>query len=77
MAQSPDVLRLDDVGVRQAGDGLQLALELADGVGLRRQVVVEHLEGHDALHEQVLRLVHRPHAAAAEDALDAVPRAAH
>jgi hypothetical protein len=52
-----------DIGMRQAGRGADLAAKTLDGRRLVDQLAVEHLEGDRPFHEQMLRLVYRPHAA--------------
>ena len=69
-----DVVKLNDIGVLQAGDGLRLDLEahllLQRGVGSRE----DHLESDDSIGLDLPCLVHDAHAAVTEFAEDLVPR---
>ena len=66
------VERLDDVRVRQAGDGLEFALELPDGVAVRGEVVPQHLERDDPAARAVPRLEDLADPALAEPVEDLV-----
>ena len=68
------VVGLDDVGVRQSGDGLHLALEPLHGVGVAEQGRLDHLEGHQPAQAPVVCQVHVPHAAATQQPQHAVAR---
>jgi hypothetical protein len=67
----PRLVQRKDVRVLQLGRDGDLALE-ARSTDRRRETVTQHLEGDLAVVAQVVREVHRRHAARAELALDAV-----
>ncbi len=56
-----------DVRVVQAGDGLRLALEPLLQIGVRGDMLGEHLDGDGAVESGIPRLVDFSHAAAPED----------
>ena len=60
------VVHGQDVGVLEMGDGLNFAVEALDKVGLVGQGGIEHLERDATAQAQVLRLIDRAHATAAE-----------
>ncbi len=62
----PGIQRAQDVGVVEAGQQLGFALQALDLRRVRRQVLVQHLDRHDALQAHVQRLVDGAHGAAPE-----------
>jgi hypothetical protein len=68
------VVVMDDVGVRKTAGGDDFAREPLDHGGIGDEAAIDHLERHDAVHEQMLRLEYRPHPADAEQAEDSVAR---
>ncbi len=72
VGQRPEVEHLEDVVVADLAGGLRLPLEPADDVDVARGVGVEDLDGHTAADEDVLPLVHGPHAAGPDETGDAV-----
>ncbi len=62
------VVHGQDVGVLQVGDGLNLAVEALDKVGLVGQGWIEHFERYSTPQAQVLRLVDGAHPTTAEQA---------
>ena len=70
-----DVFRIvvmDYVGMRQVAGGNNLARESLDHRRVGDEPAIDHLEGNDAMHEQMFRLEHRAHAADADQAEDAI-----
>ena len=68
----PRVVDLRDAGVLQPAQRLRLVLEAAEHLagGISR---ADHLQGHGAMRELLLRLVDRAHPALTEQANDAIP----
>jgi hypothetical protein len=62
----PDVVEHTDVGMRQRGDGLRLALEAAPAIRVGGVRGAQELDGDDAVQAGVARLVHLAHAARAD-----------
>ncbi len=60
------VVHGQDVGVLQVGDGLNLAVEALDKVGLVRQGRIEHLDRYSTPQAQMLRLIDGAHPTTAE-----------
>jgi hypothetical protein len=71
-AIGPEVVDGEDVGVREGGDGLGLALEPPQGFGVGGDALGEDLERHDPVELAVSGAVHLAHAARAERGEDLV-----
>ena len=66
------VVHGDDVGVGQVGGGLGLATEALDEVRIGRELGEQHLDGHQAVEQQVARQEDVGHAAASDALLNFV-----
>jgi hypothetical protein len=72
VALPADVVDGEDVGMREGGDRLRLALEAGERVGARREMRRQHLERHVALEPRVARPIDLPHPSSPELAQDLV-----
>src|SRR5262245_17504423 len=67
-----DVVDRDDVGMIQGGSGTGFALESLDAIGIRGEVLPQHLDRHDASEPLVAGAIDLAHAAATERLEDLV-----
>ena len=67
-----EIDHLDDVGVAQTAGQFGLAAEAGNSLGVDGRLAEEQLDRKAPLQAQVGRLVHHPHPALTDDALDAV-----
>ena len=60
------VIDIDDIGMREHGDGLGLGMEAAAKLCILRQLVLEDLDGHQPVEPVTPRLIHHGHAAGSD-----------
>ena len=60
------VVDIDDIGMREHGDGLGLGMEAAAKLRILRQLVLEDLDGHQPVEPVTPRLIHHGHAAGSD-----------
>jgi hypothetical protein len=73
LALAPEVVDVDDVGVRELGDGLRFVGKAPHEVLIGGELIAQHLDGDAPPQEQIGPAVDDRHPADAESPLDAVP----
>ena len=67
------VIDIDDIGMREHGDGLGLGMEPAAELGVLRQLILEDLDGHQPVQTMAPGLIDHGHAAGADDLENLIP----